>query len=206
MIPEPRTERGAWRPQKPSVPAEVRKGFTRATMTCASVWAVGALFLSVVPSYAADLLDTSNLALLGAISAVMLAMACVAQAICVRGAMTPKRAQPIGLVLLIAGLAALVLAFPLHALALVLGAAVLAGAGLGLAYFGSQAEINRLAPTERRGEVTAAFITLVYSAVTVGAIATGLLSDAISLSTAVAIVGSAIAALAASTTVWHLKR
>jgi MFS family permease len=205
-IPEPREERGEWRLQKPSVPPEIRTGFARASLTCACVWAVGALFLSVVPSYAAELLETSNLALLGAISATMLAMACVAQAICLRGAMTPELAQLSGLVLLIAGLGALVLAFPLHTLALVLAAAVLAGSGLGLGYFGSQAEINGLAPAERRGEVTAAFITCVYSTVSVTVISTGLLSDLTTLSTAVAIVGGAVATLAAGATVWQLRR
>ena len=202
---EPRGETGEWRLQKPSVPALIRAGFTRASLTCASSWAVGALFLSVVPSYAADLLDTSDLALLGAISALMLAMACLAQTVCLRGTMTPTRAQPLGLVSLIAGVAALVLALPLHSLALVLAAAVLAGGGLGFAYFGAQAEVNRLAPSDRRGEVTAAFITLVYAAVTVTAIGTGLLGDAISLSTAVAIMGSTVAVVAAATLAWHLR-
>jgi sugar phosphate permease len=129
-------------------------------------------------------------------------MACCAQALCVRGAMTPRRAQPAGLALLIAGLAALILAFPAHSLALVLTGAVLAGVGLGLGYFGSQAEINQLAPAERRGEVTAAFITCLYSGVTVTAISTGLISDAVSLYTAVAIAGIAIATIAAATIVW----
>jgi MFS family permease len=205
-IPEPREKRGEWRLQKPSVPPEIRTAFARASLTCACVWAVGALFLSVVPSYAAELLETSNLALLGAISATMLAMACVAQAICLRGAMTPELAQLSGLVLLIAGLGALVLAFPLHTLAFVLAAAVLAGSGLGLGYFGSQAEINGLAPAERRGEVTAAFITCVYSTVSVTVISTGLLSDLTTLSTAVAIVGGAVATLAAGATVLQLTR
>src|SRR5215211_7173435 len=164
---EPRPAAGRWRLQKPSVPAPIRAGFARSCLTCGSVWAVGALFLSLVPSYAADLLDTSDLALLGAISAVMLSMACVAQAISLRGAMTPERAQPLGLALLIAGIAALVLAFALHALPLVLAAAVLAGTELGFGYFGSQTEINQLAPGERRGEVTAAFISCIYVGVTV---------------------------------------
>jgi MFS family permease len=205
MLREPREGTGEWRLQKPSVPAPIRAAFTRASLTCAAAWAVGALFLSVVPSYVAELLTTSNLALLGAISAFMLAMACVAQAICLRGVMTPRRAQPLGLGFLIAGLAALVVAFPLHALALVLAAAVLAGIGLGLSYFGAQTEINQLAPTERRGEVTAAFITFVYLSVTVTAIGTGLLSDALSLGTAVAIAGGAVVAVAAASGAWHLR-
>jgi MFS family permease len=203
-IPEPHRASGAWRLQRPSVPAPIRTRFARASLTCAAAWAVGALFLSIVPSYAADLLDTSNLALLGAISAVMLATACAVQVFCLRGALTPGRAQPLGLMLLIAGLAALVLAFPLHALSLVLVSALLAGAGLGLGYFGSQSDINRLAPPERRGEVTAAFITCVYASVSVTAISTGLLSDAISLATAVAITGTAVATVATATIAWHL--
>jgi MFS family permease len=203
-LPEPRRATGRWRPQKPSVPEPIRGPFARASLTCGAVWAVGALFLSVVPSYAARLLDTSDLALLGAISATMLTMACLAQAISLRGAMTPRRAQPAGLALLIAGIAALVLAFPLHALPLVLAAAVLAGIGLGFGYFGSQAEINQLAPGERRGEVTAAFISCIYLGVTVTAIGTGLLADATSLFAAVATAGSTIAAVAAAAIAWHL--
>jgi MFS family permease len=205
-IREPHRPSGSWRLQKPSVPAEIREPFARAGLTGAAVWAVGALFLSVVPSYAADLLDTDNLARLGAISAAMLTAACLVQVVAVRGAIIPVHAQPLGLALLIAGLAALVTAFPLHALPLVLAAAVLAGAGLGLGYFGAQAEINRLAPADRRGEVTAAFITCMYTAVSISAISTGLLSDAFSLETAVAITGIAIAVIASATIVWHLAR
>jgi MFS family permease len=203
-IDEPRAPSGEWRLQRPSVPDAVRAPFARAGLTGAAVWAIGALFLSVVPSYAAKLLATSDLALLGAISAIMLAMACLAQAISLRGAMTPARAQPAGLVLLVAGIAALILAFPLHSLAFVLVAAVLAGTGLGFGYFGSQATVNRLAPDERRGEVTAAFITCLYSGVTVTVIATGVLTDAISLYTAVAVVGIVVAAVATATAVWHV--
>ena len=134
----------------------------------------------------------------------MLGMACLAQALSVRGAMTPGRAQPLGLGLLVAGVAALVLAFPAHSLALVLVAAVLAGAGLGLGFFGSQAQVNAIAPSDRRGEVTAAFITCLYSGVAVTVIATGILSDAISLATAVAASGIVVCAVAAATAVWHV--
>jgi hypothetical protein len=185
-----------------AIPREIRGPFARAALTGAAVWAIGALFLSVVPSYAANLLTTTDLALLGAITAVMLAMVCVAQAISLRGATTRGRAQPLGLVLIVS--AALVLAFPLHSLVLVLVAAVLAGTGLGFGYYGSQAEVNRLAPAERRGEVTAAFITCMYSGVIVAAVATGLIADAISLATAVAVAGAAVTMLAAATTIWHV--
>jgi MFS family permease len=202
-IEEPREPSGEWRLQRPSVPAQIRARFAQACLTGASVWAVGALYLSVVPSYAAELLSTSNLALLGAISALMLGIACVAQALCVRGGLPARRAQPLGLVSLVVGIAALVLAFPTHSLALVLVSALLAGVGLGLGYFGAQAEINHIAPPERRGEVTAAFITTLYTGVSTTVIAVGVLSDAYSLYTAVTVAGIAITATACATAAWH---
>ena len=202
---EPHEPNGEWRLQRPSVPAAMRRRFARASLTGASVWAVGALFLSVIPSYASKLLDTNDLALLGAISALMLAMACPVQVLGVRGLVSPRRAQPAGLLLLVAGLAALVLAFPTKSLPLVLAAAVLAGLGLGLGYFGSQAEINQLAPPERRGEVTAAFITCLYTGVSITAISVGVVSDQVSLRTAVTGASVVIATVALATTIWHLR-
>jgi sugar phosphate permease len=102
------------------------------------------------------------------------------------------------------GLAALVLAFPAQSLALVLVAALLAGLGLGLGYFGSQLEINMLAPPERRGEVTAAFLTCLYSGVSVTVITVGIVSDQLSLRTAVTGAAVVIAAVALATIAWHL--
>jgi len=203
-IHEPHEPSGEWRLQWPSVPSAESARFARASLTGASVWAVGSLYLSVIPSYASKLLDTHDLALLGAISALMLAAACPVQVLGVRGVLSPRVAQPAGLVVLVAGLAALVLAFPAQSLALVLAAALLAGIGLGLGYFGSQAEINQLAPPERRGEVTAAFLTCLYAGVSVTVISVGVVSDQLSLRTAVTGASVVIAAVALATTAWHL--
>jgi MFS family permease len=151
----------------------------------------------------ATLLHTGDLALLGAISAGMLAAACLMQTVAQRRRVQPQRAQPGGLALLV-GIGALVAAFPTHALVLVLTGAALAGAGLGLTYFGSQTEINHIAPPERRGEVTAAFITCQYAFVSVTAVTVGLLSDAASLAAAVRAVGLVIALAAVAVAAWHI--
>ncbi|MFF0269339.1 MFS transporter [Kribbella sp. NPDC004536] len=197
---------GRWRPQRPSVPAEIRGDFVRASLSGATVWAVGGLFLSVVPSYTAQLLHNHNLALLGAVAAMMLAAACAVQAVSVRLQLPPRTAQPAGLVSLIIGLAALVGAFPAKSLVLIVAAALFAGAGLGLTYFGSQTEVNQLAPGGRRGEVTAAFLTCVYLGVATTAISTGLLSDAYSLPTAIAIVCGVAGVTALAAVGWQLRR
>jgi MFS family permease len=107
-------------------------------------------------------------------------------------------------VLLAAALGALVLAFPLHSLALVLAGALLAGIGHGLGFLGAQADINRIAPPEARGEVTAAFYACTYLGVAVPVIGVGLLALPLSLFAAVTVFGVVIGGTALATAVWHL--
>jgi MFS family permease len=204
-IPEPGAVTGGrWTIQRPHVPPEIRVLFARLSVTSAAVWAICALFLSVVPSYASELLDTHNLALLGSVSGLILASSCVAQLAC-RHVTAFPRAQAAGLTLATAGLAALVAAFPLHSLALMLTAAVLAGAGHGIAFLAAQSELNLAAPEMRRGEVNAAFYTCTYLGVAFCVIGTGLLTLAVPLSAAVTSFATAMAAVLLTTAAWHLK-
>jgi len=205
-IPEPgAVVAGRWHVQRPHVPPEIRVAFARLSITSAGVWAICALFLSVVPSYASELLDTHNLALLGSVAGLILAASCVAQLLA-RHVTAFARAQAAGLTLAAAGLAALVAAFPLHSLALLIAAALLAGSGHGIAFLAAQSELNVAAPPASRGEVNAAFYTLTYLGVAVSVIGTGLLTLAIPLSTAVTIFAATIGTVLLSTAVWHLRR
>jgi MFS family permease len=194
---------GRWRVQRPDVPPEIRAQFARLALTGAAAWAVAGLYLSVVPSYAGELLGTSNLALEGAISALMLLASCAAQVVFRRGG-APERDQGVGLALVVAGLVALVLAFPAHSLVLVLAAALLAGVGHGMAFLGSQTDINAIAPPDRRGEVTAAFFMCIYLGVALSAIGTGLLATLTSLETAVAVFAVVIGAASVCAIAWHV--
>ncbi|WP_053227075.1 MFS transporter [Solirubrobacter soli] len=204
-IPEPgRVTGGRITVTRPSVPAPIRGLFARVSVTGAAVWAVAAFFLSVVPSYAAELLDTSNLALLGAVSAVMLATSCVAQ-IAARRISAHTRMQAAGLLLLAIGLAALVLAFPTRSLLVLLAAGLFAGVGHGLAFLGGQAQLNLAAPPDHRGAVNAAFYTLIYLGVATAVVSTGLLTLHFALSTAVTAFGITVAAISLATAAWHLK-
>jgi MFS family permease len=202
-IPEPAPAGGRWRVQRPSVPHEIRVAFWRVSLTATTVWMVAALYLSVVPSYASKLLDTRNLALLGAIAASLLATSCAAQILASRRDAAPG-AQPLGLALVVAGLGALVLAFPLHSLAALFASAVLGGAGHGLAFLSAQADMNELAPIERRGEVTAAFISCIYIGVATSVIGVGVLSTTLSLRAAVTIFAVVVGATALIAIAWQL--
>ncbi len=204
--PGPRTAPPATRALivRPSVPPPIRVLFARVSVTGAAVWATAALFLSVVPSYAGDLLDTSDLALLGAISATLLTVSCAAQ-IAARRWGAHARMQAAGLVLLAAGLLALVLAFPARSLILLLIAGLLTGTGHGIAFLGAQAQLNLAAPPDRRGEVNAAFYTLIYLGVAATVISTGLVTLTAPLSTAITSFAVVTGAIALATAAWHLQ-
>ncbi len=196
-------EREPWRIELPRVPREIRSRFFRVSVTAATVWAAVALYLSIVPSYAADLLGTDNLALLGAISALALVSSFVTQILSQRRRPSVQLSQAVGLGLLSVGLLMLVLAAPLHSLPLLLIGALIVGAGHGVAFLNAQEELNGIAPSERRGEVTAAFISGIYFLVAAVVIATGVLDLHLSLTVSVEAVSVCLIAIALSVGAWQ---
>jgi MFS family permease len=196
-------EREPWRIQWPRVPAEIRTDFARLSLTGALVWAALAMQLSIVPSYASELLSTSNLALLGALAALALGASCAALLLSRRLHRSNRSLQAVGLVTLSAGLVALAAAAPTRALWLLLAGAVVTGVGHGLAFLHTQDELNGIAPAERRGEVTSAFISCIYLGVGAAVISSGLLDEAVSLSVAVELVALVLAALSLVAAVWQ---
>jgi hypothetical protein len=204
-LPEPAgRDREPWRIEWPRVPAEIRRPFLRVSLTSATVWATLALFLSIVPSYASDLLHTDNLALLALIAAVALLASCASQIAVTHLRGRAARDEAIGLSLLAGGLVALVVAAPLHSLPLMIASAICAGVGHGLAFLNAQQELNEIAPEARRGEVTAAFIACIYALLAVAVVGSGLLNEYLSLTVAVAVVAAALAVLAVVIATWQL--
>jgi MFS family permease len=192
-----------WRPQWPRVPADVRRPFFRVGVTAGAVWATMALFLSIVPSYAERLLSTTNLAVVATIAALALLASFVAQAALERMAGSHRRDQAVGCVLVAVGLGGVVAAAPSASVALLVAGSIVAGAGHGIAFLTAQQELNELAPEERRGEVTAAFIACIYFLVASFVIAAGVLDSVFSLDASVEAVGSVLIAVALGAAVWH---
>jgi MFS family permease len=204
-LPEPfAPEREAWRIEWPRVPPHLRADFVRVSLTAATVWATVALFLSIVPSYTRSALGTTNLALIAVIATSALLASCCAQ-IATQRFEGRRGDQAAGLALLVVGLVSLVVAAPLDSLALMVVAALAAGAGHGLAFLNAQQELNELAPAERRGEVTAAFISCIYALVATAVIATGLLDEWFSLAAAVGAAATLLAALASALAIWQSR-
>ena len=195
--------REPWRPQWPRVPAEIRSPFLRVALTAGVGWAAISLYLSIVPSYASSLLHTHALALLAAVATTALLASSTAQAVMARRAGSRRRDQALGCVLVAAGLVGLIVAAPTGSFAALLVGALVAGIGQGLSFLTAQEELNELAPEERRGEVTAAFIAVTYACVAGFVIASGLLALGMSLENAVETVAAALIAVALGVAAWH---
>jgi hypothetical protein len=192
-----------WRIQWPRVPPEHLSAFARVSLTAALVWATLALFLSIVPSYAAAILTTHDVALLAAVAALALVASAGTQVVAQRFLPAGRGGQMVGLVLLAAGLGGVVVASPLRSLALLTIGSAVAGTGHGLAFVNAQDELNALAPANRRGEVTSAFIAAIYALVALTVIGAGALDLWLSLPVSVAIVASILVLLALTTAIWQ---
>ena len=204
-LPERRAEgREPWRPQWPRVPAEIRRPFFRVGLTAGTVWATVALFLSIVPSYTERILGTRNLATVAAIAALALLASFVAQGVVERWEGSHRRDQAVGCVLVALGVGGVVAAGPSGSIAPLVAGSIVAGVGHGVAFLTAQQELNELAPGERRGEVTAAFIAYIYFLVASFVVASGLLGSVFSLDASVEAVGSVLIAVALGAAAWHV--
>jgi len=172
--------------------------FVAATAAATVAWAVAGLFLSVVPTYLALLAATDNLVLLGGVVFLMLALSCAAQL--AGGGIDPRRAQLVGLVALVVGLVAVVLAFPARSLTVFIVGAVLTGLGHGGIWIGATSTVNRIAPDAQRAEVVSTYFAVTYLVPAVLAIGVGVLADAVSLELAVYVFSGTAAVAAFATT------
>ncbi|WP_265442495.1 MFS transporter [Flexivirga meconopsidis] len=186
-----------WRPERPSVPAAIRGTFAVASVVAFLAWAVTALFMALMPSYLAQLTQTQNLLLAGGIVALMLGCSAAAQTALPKLGST--RAQTGGLILLIAGLGGIIAAAQTSSVTVVFVATVLAGVGQGMAFAGSLADTNAVAPHHRRADVLSSFYVVMYAGVALPVIGIGFLAIPLGLIHAVEIfsIGTGVACVLA---------
>jgi MFS family permease len=194
-----------WRIEWPRLPANLRFAFARVSVTAGLGWGALALCLSIVPKYASDLLRSQNLALLGAVAALALAASCGTQTLSRQLRLPLRGAQATGLVLLALGLVGLVIASPLHSLAILLIGSFVIGTGHGFSFLSAQHELNTIAPPEHRGEVTSAFIGCIYVVVATSVIASGILDRWFALATAVGAVALTLSTAAVVVAAWQAQ-
>jgi predicted MFS family arabinose efflux permease len=196
LMPEPVAARSRPRltPQRPSVPAAIRGPFMLAALGAVSSWSIAGLFLSLGPQLTAELFHTTNHLVTGVGVFALTGSAAVAQL--ALGRTSPWAGAAAGSLALSAGMVLLVIATAGNSSLAYLAGTVIGGAGFGVAFLGALRSLTTVIPTEHRAAVLSAFYLVAYAALSVPAIAGGVLVSPLGLLTTFEVFGSAVAALA----------
>jgi hypothetical protein len=187
------------------VPAAIRGPFLLAALGAVSSWSIGGLFLSLGPQLTSELFHTSD-HLVSAVGVYALTgSAAVAQL--TLGRTAPWAGAAGGSLALSAGMVLLVIATTADSSLAYLAGAVIGGAGFGMAFLGGLRSLTAVIPAEHRAAVLSAFYLVAYAALSVPAIAAGVLVGSLGLLTTFEVFGSAVAALAlvAAVQAWRTR-
>lgn len=177
--PVPVTGSLRWSSPRPQLPVRGRHRYLVAMLTGFVSWAVVGVFLGVVPSVVVRGAGDVGTTLLGAVASAVVLAGLPAHFLVAR--LGTERAQLAGLGLLSGGLALLVGTAGSASSPVMLGAALVAGFGHGLAYGGAHAVVAATAVGPRAAGVTATAYVVYYLGAGVPAVLVGVLSPAMSL-------------------------
>lgn len=195
LVPEPvaKRHRPALTVRLTMEPA-LRAPFLAALPCLVATWALGGLYLSLGPAIAATLTHSGN-HVVGGAAVAALAMAGGATSLAVAGT-APRRAMLAGCASLTAGAVITVIGVGTTSSVAFFAGSAVAGTGFGAAFLGSFRTLAGLAtPQGRAGLVSAIYISA-YLAFSVPAVAAGILSTHIGLTTTAVGYGTAVAVLA----------
>ncbi|MET1249414.1 MFS transporter [Sporolactobacillus sp. STCC-11] len=160
--------------RRPAVPRALIGRFYLSGMTSFIAWSIMSLMLSIIPSYTNQLVGSSNLAVAGAIVALVLSISTVSQIVLKRIAL--QKLSIIGFIVMIAGLASLIAVLETKSLIFLVLTTLLIGFGHGPAFAGSLALTNHISPDESRGDIIASFYVLTYLGVSLPILGLGIVS------------------------------
>ncbi|MCX4767675.1 MFS transporter [Streptomyces sp. NBC_01275] len=192
------------RPQRLSLPAQVRSVFGPAAVASFVGFALFGVFTSVSPAFLAQSLDVHNHAVSGLIVALAF-FASTAGQLAV-GRVGAGRSLPLGCVALLVGLALLAGALRWDLLALVVLSAIVGGTGQGLAFRGALSAVAGASPPDRRAAVISALFVVAYAGISAPVIGVGLLVGPIGLEGAGLVFIACMAVLVSAAALYLLRR
>ncbi|MCW2582919.1 MAG: Major Facilitator Superfamily transporter [Klenkia sp.] len=192
---------GAWASLRPSmhVPRANRRAFVVVLPCLAATWALGGLYASLGPSLVAGVYGVENHVVGSLLILALNGTGLVGSLVTQR--LEPTRGMITGALVFAVGVAGTVAALLADSLASFFVAAVVSGFGFGSAFLGAMATVTRgVDPGQRAGLLSAVF-TVSYLAFSIPAIAAGVASTHIGLTTTAEVYGVAVIVLALSAAV-----
>jgi MFS family permease len=195
-MPEPVETRARPRltPQRPRVPAVVRRPFLLAALAVMASWSIGGLFLALGPQLAALVLHSHDHFVTGIGVFALAGSGSLAQV--AFGSAQPSRGAAAGALALAMGVLLIVLAAATSSALPFVAGCVIGGAGFGVAFLGALRTLSGAIPDARRAEVMSAFYVIAYASLSLPAVLAGVLVTPLGLETTFELFGSVVAALA----------
>jgi len=185
-----------WRPQRLSVPREIRGGFAFAAAAVALGWSAGSLYGALGPSLAVELVGIQDRALAGLYAAGFQLVGGLGQfALRRRSALSMLT---IGPALLAGGMLVSVLGIAFASPPMFTLGTVLTALGGGATSVGSVAMVSMVAPESKRGAVISAFYIVAYLTMASVVLSVGVTSDLIGLKWTMVLLSAVITVAAAA--------
>ncbi|MER7583348.1 MFS transporter [Kitasatospora sp. NPDC097691] len=192
------------RPDRPSLPPEVRRVFVPAGVAAFAGFSLLGVFTSVSPAFLTTDLGVDNHAVVGLIVSTAFFASTLGQLLVPR--LGTARAIPLGCLVLIAGLALLAASLAWTTLAPLVLSALVGGAGQGMGLRGAVGEIAAASPAEHRGGALSALFVVAYFGISIPVIGVGLLSEPVGLADAGLVFAACMAVLAAASGAYLLRQ
>ncbi len=192
------------RARRPSLPAEVRGVFVPAAVAAFAGFSLLGVFTSVTPAFLAEEVGVHNHAVVGLVVASAFFASTGGQLLVPK--LGARRALPLGCLVLIGGLGLLALSLATEALAPLVLAALVGGAGQGMALRGAVGEVAAAAPEAHRGGVLSLLFVVAYLGISIPVVGVGLLDGPLGLSDAGLVFTACMAVLAAASGAFLLRR
>ncbi|MCP3426883.1 MFS transporter [Rothia sp. AR01] len=178
--------------QRPRVPAESRGLFLASVIGAVTGFAICGVYSSVGPNVMGSVLGIHSPAVIGAVVFLVFGSSAVAQ-IALRG--LPDRTLIVaGSFALVVAMALLATAILMASLTLLVASAVLGGVGQGLLFMTGMRAVTEATRPENRTEATTSYFIVGYLAISLPAIGTGELSEAVGLVPASLVFAAVVAA------------
>lgn len=168
-----------WRPQRISVPPEVRGVFVRAATAGFAGFAVLGLFTAVSPAFLTQVLHVQDHLTEGLVVFTVFGSSTLGQV--GSSGLRDRPALLTGCVTLALGALVVGAAIALASLAVLVVGAAVAGVGQGMSFRAGLGAVSAGSPPERRSEVASTFFLLLYVAISLPVIGEGLASAAFGL-------------------------
>ena len=170
------------RPQRISVPSEVRPVFLRASIAGFAGFAVLGLFTAVSPAFLGQVLNLRSPAVVGLVVLLVFVASVAGQVLSLR--LDTARSMTVGCLALTGGMVVLAASLVLGQLPLLVLGGLVAGVGQGLTFRAGLGSVGQASPAGRRGAISSAYFVVLYVGISVPVVGVGLLTTQVGLVTA----------------------